>query len=180
MGIRISSNVPVVGGKDPIIREYTSNATWTKPTGLYAILVVCVGAGGGGGGGSTESDYSAGGGGGAGGAIVYRYIRNTYIGNNCTVTIGSGGTGGGGSTVPFGSGDNGTNGGDTSFVSNSQILVKAKGGGYGGGSYGSSAQGGFSASTIDSIPAFGPFTIKGGAGGAEGQGGLYGLDGADP
>jgi hypothetical protein len=39
------------GGTDPVIREYTANDTWTKPTAanFWGALVVCFGAGGGGG-----------------------------------------------------------------------------------------------------------------------------------
>lgn len=59
------------GGTDPIIRYYTSGATWTKPAGLSHLLVICIG----GGGGASRNGYAsgAGGNGGAGLCIVMEF-----------------------------------------------------------------------------------------------------------
>jgi hypothetical protein len=120
------------GGTDPIVRYYTSGATWTKPTGLYAIVVVCIGAGAGGGAGrrGAAGTVRRGGGGGGAGIIIKRLILASQLGDTETITVGSAGSGG---TISADNtdGGNGNAGGDTTFG----ILCKALGGsnGKGGG-----------------------------------------------
>jgi len=70
-------------GTNPVIREYTSNDTWTKPTAsnFWGVMVVCVGAGAGGGSGRRGASLTnrLGGGGGGGGAYSYRFIRSAQL-----------------------------------------------------------------------------------------------------
>lgn len=89
----------------PIIRTYTSNATWTKPPNLKYIIVEMVGGGGGGGG-----CYNYGGGSGAGGGYSKKLITASSLASTVSITIGIGGSGG----SPQNSG---VNGGTTSFGS---------------------------------------------------------------
>ena len=81
------------GGTNPVIREYTANDTWTKPTAanFWGVMVLCVGAGGGGGGGrrGAASSIRCGGSGGSGAAIVYRVIpAATLTLSSYAITIG--------------------------------------------------------------------------------------------
>lgn len=143
-----------------VLTEFTSNGTWTKPSGLKRVLVCCVGAGGGGGSGrrGATSTNRQGGGGGGGGAIVWNNIEASSLPSSVSVTIGAGGTGGTGITVDDTNGNTGTNGGDTSFGG----FVLAKGGT--GGNPGlnstsmSSSLGGAASACI---PSYGPFAITG-------------------
>jgi hypothetical protein len=73
----------------PIIRTYTSNATWTKPPGLKYIIVEMVGGGGGGGG-----CYNYGGGAGAGAGYCKKIIATSSLSSTESVLIGIGGSGG--------------------------------------------------------------------------------------
>lgn len=108
------------------LREYTAGATWSKPSGLVMVEVVCVGGGGGGGSGATAATgVAARGGGGGGGAVaVYSQILASALASTETVTIGAGGTGGAGISASSTLAGTGGAGGDTSFGS----LVIAKGG----------------------------------------------------
>ena len=95
---------------------FTSNGTWTKPSGIKKVKVIVTGAGGGGGGGQSTGNGGAGGG--AGGTAIE--IIDVESVSTVSVTIGSGGSGGGG---------NGTGGagGTSSFGSYCSAT-----GGYGG------------------------------------------------
>lgn len=73
----------------PIIRTYTSNATWTKPPGLKYIIVEMVGGGGGGGG-----CYNYGGGAGAASGYCKKIIAASSLNSTESVLIGLGGSGG--------------------------------------------------------------------------------------
>lgn len=74
-----------VGG----IEIFTTSGTFTQPTGVTRVRVICVGGGGGGGGSSTGGTDSGGGGGGA------EYVEAIVnISGNITVTTGTGGIGG--------------------------------------------------------------------------------------
>ena len=48
-------------------KEFTSDSSWTAPSGVTQVILIGYGGGGGGGGGYTDSNY--GGGGGGGGSI---------------------------------------------------------------------------------------------------------------
>lgn len=113
------------GGSTAVLREYTSSATWNKPTGLKWAFVVCLGAGGGGGSGrrGAANSYRCGGAGGAGGQRVRRFIKGSQLGGSESIVIGSGGAGGIAIATDNTSGKNGSAGGDTSFGA----LVVAKG-----------------------------------------------------
>ncbi len=104
------------------MQVFTSSGTFTQPTGITTVKVICIG----GGGGSAPADGGGGpGGGGGGGECVEGVVT---IGGNITVTIGAGGA--------AGSAANGSPGGDTTFGS----LMTAKGGL--GGEYSTGAAGG--------------------------------------
>lgn len=91
-------NASLDRGKLISVNSWTSNGTWTRPSGCRKILVICVG-GGGGGCGHNES-------GGAGG-YVEKLMDVTSI-SSASVTIGGGGDG---RTYHRGCGD----GGQTNF-----------------------------------------------------------------
>lgn len=91
----------------PIIRTYTSNATWTKPPGLKYIIVEMVGGGGGGSGtGSTRGNSGSGGG---GGGYSKKLIPELLLQSVEIVTVGIGGSGGNSNGNP------GTDGSNSSF-----------------------------------------------------------------
>jgi len=99
---------------------FTSNGTFTVPTGVTKLLVTCVG-GGGGGGGSQSDDCGWAGGAGGGGGVGIKFITTTPS-TAFTVTVGGGGTAGAAGTQS-GSGAGGTSSFGTS--------VSATGGGGG-------------------------------------------------
>ena len=121
--------VEIPSPTDYVLREYTGSATWTKPTGLKEIFVVCIGGGAGGGSGSRGAAgvLRRGGGGGGGTVIVWRKISAAELGATETVIIGGGGSGGAAVTADSTDGNDGTAGGDTSFGT----LVVSKGGNLG-------------------------------------------------
>lgn len=153
------------GGTNPVIREYTANDTWNKPTAanFWGVMVLCVGAGGGGGSGRRGASLSArfGGGGGGGGAYAYRIIQAaTLSAASYAITIGSGGTGGAGRTTDNTNGATANGGGDTSFGS----LVVAKGGSGGGAGTTGGGSGNSGGSTASNTPQRGPYSVQGGQG----------------
>jgi hypothetical protein len=123
-------------------RVYTSNDTWTKPTGAKLVHYLLIGGGGGGGAGrrSLQGNSLGGGGGGAGGGITAGYVDPAFLGSTETITIGAGGTGAVDSADNT-NGASGTAGGESSFGS----FIKARGGSAGGG--GSSSGGSAGAAT---------------------------------
>lgn len=122
------TNLQINGQGITVPRIYDSDDTWTKPTGLTMVEVICIGAGGGGAGGvhSAAGTNIPGGSGGGGGAVSRGTIRASLLGSTVTVTVGVGGAGGAGGTSG-GSGSNGANGEASSFGT----YLKAGGGGYG-------------------------------------------------
>lgn len=125
-----------VGGRGQV---FTSNGTFTIPTGVTAVKVTVVG-GGGGGGGAANAQGSGGGGGGT----AISFLTGLTPGNTLAVTVGSGG--GGGSS----SNGNGATGGTSSVASGTQTIstISATGGtgatgGYpGAGGFGGAGSGG--------------------------------------
>lgn len=152
--------------KDYNITSFTSSGTWTKPSGLKAALVTCVGAGGGGGGGRRGAALTNrfGGGGAGSGAIVCRLLLGSALASSYAVTAGGGGTSGASATVDNTNGGNGGNGSDCSF--GALVVAKGGSGGTGGSSASGNAGGGGAATSC--TPAFGPFAHSG-SGGFNGQ-----------
>jgi len=123
------------------VQTFTSSGTWTAPTSVTNVDVLCLGAGGGGAAGARigATNPATPGGGGAGGNAVY--IRNVRVtpGVAYTVTVGSGGVGGTGLNV-FQSSSNttqttgpvGATGGSSSFGSAGTIQHVLAAGGLGG------------------------------------------------
>ncbi len=168
-------------GTNPIIREYTANNTWTKPTAdnFYGVIVCCVGAGGGGGSGRRgAASSSRSGGSGAGGACIsYRFIQLAQLPNaSYSITIGTGGAGGAARTTDNTSGATGSPGGDTSFGS----LVVSKGGNGGNAGSTTSIAGGQGGQAQNCTPINGPFSLRGASAGGNpiglGSNGVTGFD----
>ena len=88
------------GGQSFLVTEtFTSNDTFTVPTGVEYVTVVAIGGGGGGGGGGmTWATTSLQGGAGSGGGGASRIVvaRDIYVGTAVTVSVGIGAGGGGG------------------------------------------------------------------------------------
>ena len=147
---------------------FTASGTWTKPAGLKAALICCVGAGGGAGSGARNAAGTNrfGGGAGGGGAIAWSYIAASALSSTVTVTVGASGTGGAAQTVDTTNGVNGTAGGDTDFGG----LVVAKGGGLGTGGTTTAGTAGSGGSANSSTPSFGPFALTGQTGGGVNSG----------
>ena len=117
-------------------QTYTSSGTysWTCPSGVTSVSVVCIGGGGGGNGGG----YGVGGaGGGGGGGLGYKNNISVTPGQSYTVVVGGGGAGDYWSGPPY-STDPADSGGDSYFIDATTV----KGGGGGGGNGNSGAAGG--------------------------------------
>lgn len=110
------------------ITVYTSNATFTIPTGKTVVKVTVTGGGGGGGVGVDFCGWGGGGGGGAGGTAI-KYLTGLTPGNTLAVTVGGGGGGG-------------SSGVTSSVASGTQTIttISATGGSAGAGSGGQSYQ----------------------------------------
>jgi hypothetical protein len=152
------------GGGKLKSQAFTSDGTWTQPSGVTLVWVTAVGGGGGGEAGITST---RGGGGGGGGAFYYRFP--VTVSGNVSVTIGTAGTAGSGS-----SGANGGSGGSTTF--GSYLTAHGGiGGGVAGSGYGGAGGGevGFGATQTTAGSAGNSPTIRGsfyipGAGGGAG------------
>jgi len=105
----------------PQLVVFASNGTWTKDTGLKAVMTEVVGAGGGGSTRGVVGKVTYGGAGGGGGGYSRKMILESALGSTETVTVGTGGTasktgttntdGGAGGTSSFGSHNSATGGG---------------------------------------------------------------------
>jgi hypothetical protein len=147
----------------------TLTYTWTKPTNIKYIQVICVGAGGGGGSGAFGQTVSTtrlqGGAGGGGGAIAWGFFdRKDLTQASYSISIGAGGAGGGARLWENGnrSGFNGSAGQYTTFGDN---MVSASGGsgGNGGAVSGVTVAGGAGGLATLCLPGPG-FAIPGGTG----------------
>ncbi len=165
-------------GGSTISREYTSDTTWTKPAGLRAAMIICVGGGGGGGSGRLDiaGTFRGGGGGGGGGMCTRLFALADDLPSSAPIVIGTGGAGGAGVTVSGSNGNSGQKGKATLFGG----LLFAEGGSggaagtittSGGGSGGISAYSSFSCHLF-SLPA-----ANGGGGGSAGSAGSNGMGG---
>lgn len=115
------------------VLEYTANTTYSPSSNLLYARVVCVGGGGGGGSGRVVGGVTngTGGGSGQGGLIASNVFYSTELtAATYNIVIGSGGTGGAAvSNVAATNGNQGTNGGDTTFgTASTPTYVLAKGG----------------------------------------------------
>tara|TARA_R100000458_G_C8261619_1_gene237067 strand:- start:327 stop:1793 length:1467 start_codon:yes stop_codon:yes gene_type:complete len=144
---------------------FTSAGThsWTAPSGVTSVSVVCIGGGGSGGSGSGS--------GGGGGGLGYKNNISVTAGQSYTVVVGGGGA------MSCGAARAGFDGGDSYFINTSTV----KGGkGYGGGYYaynwGNAGKGGDY--TGDGGGNGGDGTYNGGTSGGGGAGGYAG-DGGD-
>jgi hypothetical protein len=117
-------------------QTYTSSGTysWTCPSGVTSVSVVCIGGGGGGNGGGNGV---GGAGGGGGGGLGYKNNIPVTPGQSYTVVVGGGGAGDYWDGPPY-SANPADNGGDSYFINATTV----KGGGGGGGYGNSSATGG--------------------------------------
>jgi len=123
------------------IKEFDVSGTYRIPAGTSLIYVFAVGAGGGGGSGRRRATGSVqscfGGGSGAGGSVVQMvYLIQQIPGDLLYIEIGAGGNGGAGRTTDGTNGAAGTVGGGTSVnldSSGNYKLLRAVGGGPGGG-----------------------------------------------
>jgi len=122
-----SANITNINGLLKSVQTFTSSGTWTKPSGINAVIIYVQGGGGGGGGAAASTKL---GGGGAGG-FVKKFI-NSGLGSTETITIGSGGAGGA----------MGGNGGSTGGTSSFGAHASATGGQGGGGTNGLGGSGG--------------------------------------
>ena len=125
----INYNLLLIGSSS--ISTYLTSATWTKPTNIKYIKVVCAGGGSGGGSGRLGAAVSNrfGGGGGAGGGVNIVYFDSSSLTTNTyTVTVGGGGAGGPAQITTAASGITGSLGSNSSFSSGSTLLVVGVGG----------------------------------------------------
>lgn len=115
-----------VTGKPRAIVKFTSSGTYTKPAGLVAAKITCVGGGGGSGGRANVSSSTSGGSAGGGGQTAISVLDASAFGATVTITVGAAGTAGAATPTAGGAGGNTTFG----------ALVAAEGG-RGGESHGS-------------------------------------------
>ena len=155
-GTTWASAAPTSGSNGQV---FTSNGTFTIPTGTTRIKVTVVGGGGGGcDGGGFGQNATRGAGGGGGTAI--KYLTGLTPGNTLAVTIGAGGTT---NTQPGG------NGGNSTVASGTQSITTITGGGGVGGQISTNTDGGAGTNGDINIP--GGTGLYGGLGGETTYGG---------
>ena len=156
MGFESPLNIPV--SPSNVLREYTGNTTWNKPTNpsFKGIWVFAAGGGGSGGGGQSGSaNRACGGGAGGGAAFVRLWIPSNSLLPSESVVVGLGGVG----VVSV----SGSSGGDSLF--GIHVLAKGGGGGARGLNTSGTAIGGAGGSALLCIPIASGYSISGGAGG---------------
>lgn len=120
-GTTWSSSAPSYAGMTSQV--FTSNGTFTIPTGITKVKVTVVGGGGGSGGASASFCAAGYSGGGGGGGAAIKYLTGLTPGNTLTVTVGAAGTAG--SSSP----GNGGTGGNSSVASGTQTITTVQGNG---------------------------------------------------
>jgi hypothetical protein len=135
--------------------------TWTCPTGVTSISVLCIGGGGGGGSGQSGN-------GGGGGGLAWKNNIAVVPGNTYNVFVGAGGAG---------SSSNNGSGGQGSRFESEVVVGRAGGGGGGGGGY-TGDGGGNGGNGGDSFSTTAGFVHGGGGGGAGGYSGNGGSGGS--
>lgn len=142
-------------------QAFTSNGTFTIPTGITAVKITVVGGGGGGGGAlaSLGCNIAAAGGGG-GGATAISFLTGLTPGNTLSVTIGGAGSAGSGGTP-----SSGGSGGNSTVASGTQSITTITAN---GGSGGGAASNGSSSGAAGGTASSGTINITGGGGGAGG------------
>jgi len=131
-----SSTTTTTSGVPTNQQEYTSAGTfsWTAPTGVTSVSVVCVGGGGGAVSGDLQGSSPApGGAGGGGGGLGWKNNISVTPGQSYTVVVGAGGTG-----IETNTPANAGDGGDSYFISTNTV----KGGGGQGGQHYTAGTGG--------------------------------------
>jgi hypothetical protein len=150
------------------IDTYTTagSTTWTKPSWAKMVKVIAIGGGAGGGSGGRYATSSArcGGGAGGGGGTVSFICPASFLGSTETVIVGSGGQGGASQGTDTSPGNDGLDGGKSSFGSIISAGFGTKGSG-GASSSNSNGGGSVSITTMDSLV---------GGGGSLGRGGVVG------
>ncbi len=124
MQSQIAADVPTVTPTN--VQTFTSNDTWTKPSGALMVEVYFIGAGGGGSSGARDTTTASGGGGGGGGGFGFKRFVASGLSATEAIVVGSGGTGGAAqnSNNP---GNAGNDGGDSSFGTNLSVADGGKG-----------------------------------------------------
>jgi len=123
-GTTWQSTAPAAGYVGPTTQVFSSNGTFTIPSGITKVKVTLVGGGGGTSGGANFAEILAGG----GGATAIKWLTGLTSGNTISVTVGSGGTASGSGSIAGGAG------GNSSIASGTQSIttVTANGGAGGG------------------------------------------------
>jgi len=119
------------GGFQVQVDTITSTTNWLKPSWAKYYKVYIYGGGCGGGSGARQPTTLArwGGGGGAGSSMVVGEFLDSALASSILVTIGAGGNGGASVTTDNTNGNNGTQGGITSFGSLLSSYAPGAGGG---------------------------------------------------
>lgn len=129
-------------GSTPTVNwvRLTSGTSWSVPAGIKSATIWAIGGGGGGGSARGDGNKYGGGGGGAGGIQSGTFDLSSVAGSTISYAIGAAGAGGAQTT---GAGNNGTNGGNTTFGTALQAwYLSATGGGGGKGGNGQGSSGG--------------------------------------